>query len=96
MSLVLRACSLEVPKVCTARVKVTCSSLTRVNIESADVTGKQHKPSATMRLESLCNSNHGRQHFKGSTKVQDIDINTGIGFLDYIIHQLAKHGSWSL
>ncbi|KAJ3410619.1 imidazoleglycerol-phosphate dehydratase [Chytridiales sp. JEL 0842] len=27
---------------------------------------------------------------------QTIEINTGIGFLDHMIHALAKHGRWSL
>lgn len=31
-----------------------------------------------------------------STSSQVISINTGIGFLDHMIHTLAKHGGWSL
>lgn len=31
-----------------------------------------------------------------STDAQDIDIQTGIGFLDHMYHALAKHGKWSL
>lgn len=31
-----------------------------------------------------------------STSSQVISINTGIGFLDHMIHALAKHGGWSL
>ena len=27
---------------------------------------------------------------------QEIEINTGIGFLDHMLHALAKHGGWSL
>jgi imidazoleglycerol-phosphate dehydratase len=28
--------------------------------------------------------------------LQEISINTGIGFLDHMLHALAKHGKWSL
>lgn len=31
-----------------------------------------------------------------STSSQTISINTGVGFLDHMIHALAKHGGWSL
>jgi imidazoleglycerol-phosphate dehydratase len=35
-------------------------------------------------------------HAFQSSKAQYVDIDTGIGFLDHMIHQLAKHGGWSL
>lgn len=31
-----------------------------------------------------------------STSSQSIDVHTGVGFLDHMIHALAKHGGWSL
>jgi len=37
-----------------------------------------------------------RSHAKQISKSQHIDIDSGIGFLDHMIHQLAKHGGWSL
>jgi imidazoleglycerol-phosphate dehydratase len=37
-----------------------------------------------------------RKHAYQKTKAQHIDIDTGIGFLDHMLHQLAKHGGWSM
>jgi len=37
-------------------------------------------------------ANHAAQ----SSASQTIDINTGIGFLDHMIHAMAKHSGWSL
>lgn len=35
-------------------------------------------------------------HASQATKSQTITINTGIGFLDHMLHALAKHAGWSL
>ncbi|KFY77303.1 hypothetical protein V499_03286 [Pseudogymnoascus sp. VKM F-103] len=35
-------------------------------------------------------------HASQATKSQTISINTGIGFLDHMLHALAKHAGWSL
>ena len=35
-------------------------------------------------------------HATQSSKSQQISVNTGIGFLDHMLHALAKHGGWSL
>lgn len=35
-------------------------------------------------------------HATQATKSQTISINTGIGFLDHMLHALAKHAGWSL
>jgi len=35
-------------------------------------------------------------HAFQSSKTQQISIDTGIGFLDHMLHALAKHGGWSL
>jgi imidazoleglycerol phosphate dehydratase HisB len=37
-----------------------------------------------------------RSHAVQKSEAQHIDIDSGIGFLDHMIHQLAKHGGWSL
>lgn len=36
------------------------------------------------------------EHASQSTGNQQISVNTGIGFLDHMLHALAKHGGWSL
>lgn len=35
-------------------------------------------------------------HASQATKSQTISINSGIGFLDHMLHALAKHAGWSL
>jgi imidazoleglycerol-phosphate dehydratase len=39
---------------------------------------------------------NGDGHASQSTKSQVIDIQSGIGFLDHMLHALAKHAGWSL
>ena len=38
----------------------------------------------------------GEGHASQSSKSQIIAIETGIGFLDHMLHALAKHAGWSL
>lgn len=35
-------------------------------------------------------------HASQASKSQKIAVNTGIGFLDHMLHALAKHAGWSL
>ncbi|KAK0635526.1 Imidazoleglycerol-phosphate dehydratase-domain-containing protein [Bombardia bombarda] len=42
----------------------------------------------------LTNGSDG--HASQASKSQTISINTGIGFLDHMLHALAKHAGWSL
>lgn len=35
-------------------------------------------------------------HASQASKSQIISINTGIGFLDHMLHALAKHAGWSM
>ena len=35
-------------------------------------------------------------HASQASKSQHISVNTGIGFLDHMLHALAKHAGWSL
>ena len=44
--------------------------------------------------ERLTNGTEG--HASQSSKSQTIAINSGIGFLDHMLHALAKHAGWSL
>lgn len=37
-----------------------------------------------------------KTHAYQSSKSQQIDVDTGIGFLDHMLHALAKHAGWSL
>ncbi|KAM0196903.1 hypothetical protein ACHAPA_006181 [Fusarium lateritium] len=38
----------------------------------------------------------GDSHASQASKSQKIAVNTGIGFLDHMLHALAKHAGWSL
>ncbi|KAE9374412.1 IGPD-domain-containing protein [Stipitochalara longipes BDJ] len=40
--------------------------------------------------------NGGKGHATQASKSQTIAINSGIGFLDHMLHALAKHAGWSL
>ncbi|KAH6955326.1 hypothetical protein HG530_008965 [Fusarium avenaceum] len=40
--------------------------------------------------------NDGDNHASQASKSQKIAVNTGIGFLDHMLHALAKHAGWSL
>merc|ERR1712059_133661 len=42
------------------------------------------------------NGDSKASHAAQSTKAQVIDVNSGIGFLDHMLHALAKHAGWSL
>lgn len=42
----------------------------------------------------LLSSDEG--HASQTSKSQTISINSGIGFLDHMLHALAKHAGWSL
>jgi imidazoleglycerol-phosphate dehydratase len=49
-------------------------------------------------LEQIISADNGadKSHAAQASKSQSIDIDTGIGFLDHMIHALAKHSGWSL
>lgn len=36
------------------------------------------------------------EHAAQASKSQTISVDTGIGFLDHMLHALAKHGGWSM
>ncbi|KIW09065.1 imidazoleglycerol-phosphate dehydratase [Verruconis gallopava] len=45
---------------------------------------------------SAAQNGDAKAHAAQSTKSQVIDIDSGIGFLDHMLHALAKHAGWSL
>ncbi|KAF2731100.1 imidazoleglycerol-phosphate dehydratase [Polyplosphaeria fusca] len=45
---------------------------------------------------SASTNGDAKAHATQNTKSQTIQIDTGIGFLDHMIHALAKHAGWSL
>ena len=42
------------------------------------------------------NGTEEKTHAAQKSKAQTIDVDTGIGFLDHMLHALAKHAGWSL
>ncbi|KAI0840067.1 IGPD-domain-containing protein [Hypoxylon sp. FL0890] len=54
--------------------------------------GGDFPPDTDSRLLSSISDGHASQ----SSKSQIISVNTGIGFLDHMLHALAKHAGWSL
>lgn len=54
--------------------------------------GGDFPPDTDRRLLQDCADGHASQ----ASKSQTININTGIGFLDHMLHALAKHAGWSL
>lgn len=53
--------------------------------------GGDFPPNTNSKLVS-----NGDGHAAQSSKSQTISVNTGIGFLDHMLHALAKHAGWSL
>lgn len=46
--------------------------------------------------ESAAANGESKSHAAQVSKSQTIDVDSGIGFLDHMIHALAKHAGWSL
>jgi imidazoleglycerol-phosphate dehydratase len=46
--------------------------------------------------DSKAQNGDGKAHAAQATKSQIIDVDSGIGFLDHMLHALAKHAGWSL
>ena len=46
--------------------------------------------------ESSAPNGESKSHAAQTSKSQTIDVDSGIGFLDHMIHALAKHAGWSL
>lgn len=54
--------------------------------------GGAFPPESDTRLLATGADGHASQ----ASKSQTISVNTGIGFLDHMLHALAKHAGWSL
>lgn len=54
--------------------------------------GGAFPPETDSRLTANGTDGHASQ----ASKSQTISINTGIGFLDHMLHALSKHAGWSL
>ncbi|KAJ0388027.1 hypothetical protein COL922a_001010 [Colletotrichum nupharicola] len=54
--------------------------------------GGAFPPDTDSRLTAALGDGHASQ----SSKSQTISVNTGIGFLDHMLHALSKHAGWSL
>ena len=50
----------------------------------------------TSNEKSQTNGERPNKHAFQASKAQYIDVSTGIGFLDHMLHALAKHAGWSL
>ncbi|KAH0432790.1 imidazoleglycerol-phosphate dehydratase [Colletotrichum camelliae] len=54
--------------------------------------GGAFPPDTDSRLTAALGDGHASQ----ASKSQTISVNTGIGFLDHMLHALSKHAGWSL
>lgn len=54
--------------------------------------GGAFPPDTDARLKTAGADGHASE----AGKSQSISVNTGIGFLDHMLHALAKHAGWSL
>ena len=64
---------------------------TKIQI-ALNLDGGAFPPETDERLQVTSADSHASQ----ASKSQTISINTGIGFLDHMLHALAKHAGWSL
>ncbi|KAH7412556.1 imidazoleglycerol-phosphate dehydratase [Cadophora sp. MPI-SDFR-AT-0126] len=59
-----------------------------------NIDGGEFPSNTDSRLTKSLNGENG--HATQASKSQTIAINSGIGFLDHMLHALAKHAGWSL
>jgi imidazoleglycerol-phosphate dehydratase len=64
---------------------------TKIQI-ALNLDGGAFPPDTDARLQVAGADDHAAQ----ASKSQTISVNTGIGFLDHMLHALAKHAGWSL
>jgi imidazoleglycerol-phosphate dehydratase len=77
----------------TARWAALARDTNETKIQLAlNLDGGAFPPETDSRLTQKGPDGHASQ----ASKSQTIIINTGIGFLDHMLHALAKHSGWSL
>ena len=54
------------------------------------------EPSPFWDARDAASSDSAKDHASQSSSSQSISLDTGIGFLDHMLHALAKHAGWSL
>lgn len=64
---------------------------TKIQI-ALNLDGGAFPPDTDARLQVSNTGDHASQ----TSKSQTISVSTGIGFLDHMLHALAKHAGWSL
>ncbi|KAF1966483.1 putative IMIDAZOLEglycerol-phosphate dehydratase [Bimuria novae-zelandiae CBS 107.79] len=65
-----------------------------INLDGGELKPFEH--SAFWEAHDKKNANGETDHASQSSTSQSIAVNTGIGFLDHMLHALAKHAGWSL
>lgn len=69
---------------------------TKIQISISLTGGPIERPQPSLFASEKGASTAGPDDASQTTASQTIDIHTGVGFLDHMIHALAKHAGWSL
>ena len=86
----------------SSRISTTMSSIPRVRTATISRDTNETKIKLQLNLDGGAlpqlegENGDGEGHASQNSKSQQISIDTGIGFLDHMLHALAKHGGWSL
>jgi imidazoleglycerol-phosphate dehydratase len=87
------ASKVEPSKTAVSRWAALARDTNETKIQLAiNLDGGDFPPNTDASLQETESEGHASQ----SSKSQIIKVNTGIGFLDHMLHALAKHSGWSL